>query len=50
MDRVGRQSPTVSVILPYTETKGPEAVELYNISENSILPWQEALTYAFTRS
>lgn len=45
MDRVGRQSPTVSVILPYTETKGPEAVELYNISENNILPWQEALTY-----
>lgn len=45
MDRVGRQSPTVSVILPYTETRGPEAVELYNLSEKSILPWQEALTY-----
>ena len=45
MDRVGRQSPTVSVILPYTETRGPEAVELYNLSEKSILSWQEALTY-----
>lgn len=45
MDRVGRQSPTVSVILPYTKTRGPEAVELYNSSEKNILPWQEALTY-----
>ena len=45
MDRVGRQSPTVSVILPYKETKGPEAIELYNKSEKSALEWQEALTY-----
>ena len=43
MDRVGRQSPTVSVILPYkdTDTKGPEAIELYNKSEKDAL--------AFTR-
>lgn len=45
MDRVGRQSPTVSVILPYTDTKGAEAIALYNASENSMLEWQEALTY-----
>ena len=45
MDRVGRQSPTVSVILPYTDTKGAEAVELYNISEKDMLEWQSALTY-----
>ena len=45
MDRVGRQSPTVSVILPYTDTKGSEAVELYNASENTMLEWQVALTY-----
>ena len=45
MDRVGRQPPTVSVILPYTETRGPEAIELFNSSEKSILPWQDALTY-----
>ena len=44
MDRVGRQSPTVSVVLPYTDTKGLEAVELYNASEKSMLEWQEALT------
>jgi len=45
MDRVGRQSPTVSVILPYTDTKGPEAIELYNKSEHDALEWQAALTY-----
>lgn len=45
MDRVGRQSPTVSVILPYEDTKGPEAIELYNASENTALDWQVALTY-----
>lgn len=45
MDRVGRQSPTVSVILPYKDTRGPEAIELYNKSERTALEWQEALTY-----
>ena len=45
MDRVGRQSPTVSVILPYSDTKGPEAIELYNQSGNTAIEWQEALTY-----
>ena len=45
MDKVGRQSPTVSVILPYTDTKGPEAIELYNKSEHDSLEWQTALTY-----
>lgn len=43
--RRGRQSPTVSVILPYTDTKGPEAIELYNASEKTALEWQEGLTY-----
>ena len=45
MDRVGRQSPTVSVILPYSDTKGPEAIELYNATEKTALEWQEALCY-----
>ena len=45
MDRVGRQSPTVSVVLPYKDTKCAEAIELYNKSEKDALPWQEALTY-----
>lgn len=43
--RIGRQSPTVSVILPYTETKGPEAVALFDATEKSALEWQVALTY-----
>ena len=44
MDRVGRQSPTVSVVLPYRETRGMEAIELYNASEHDALEWQAALT------
>ena len=43
--RIGRQNPTVSVLQPYKETKGQEAVELYNGTEKSVLEWQEALTY-----
>lgn len=45
MDRIGRQSPTVSVILPYQKTKGQEAVELYNATEREALEWQIALCY-----
>ena len=45
MDRVGRQNPTVSVVLPYHDTRGAEAIELYNTSEKDALEWQEALTY-----
>ena len=43
--RVGRQSPTVSVILPYESTKGQEAVDLYNQTEKTALDWQIALSY-----
>ena len=43
--RIGRQTPTVSVILPYQQTRGPEAVALYNATEKSALEWQEALCY-----
>lgn len=45
MDRVGRQSPTVSVILPYKDSRAQEAIELYNTTEKNMLEWQEALTY-----
>ena len=30
--RYGRQTPTQSVVLPYSQTRGLEAVELYNQS------------------
>lgn len=43
--RYGNQSPTVSVIEPYESTRGNEAVELYNATERTALPWQEALCY-----
>lgn len=45
MDRVGRQEPTVSVTLPYTNSKGQEAIDLYNQSDKKMLPWQESRTY-----
>ncbi len=43
--RKGKQSPTVSVILPYTKTLGQEAVEIYNATERSALDWQTSLLY-----
>ncbi|MBR0342258.1 MAG: hypothetical protein IJH64_08440 [Oscillospiraceae bacterium] len=45
MDRIGRQDPTVSVILPYENTKGAEAVALYNATERDALDWQVSLCY-----
>lgn len=43
--RKGRQTPTKSIILPYTETKGKEAIDLYNSSGRTAQEWQELLTY-----
>ena len=43
--RKGRQTPTKSVVLPYTETCGQEAVELYNSSGRTALEWQEIQMY-----
>lgn len=31
-ERIGRQSPTQSFVLPYRDTAGPEAVEIYEKS------------------
>ena len=45
MDAIGRQSPTVSVIIPYQDTYGQEAVELYNATECSTYEWQDCLQY-----
>jgi len=41
--RLGRQTPTVSVVLPYTDSKGSEAIEIYNQSGRTAQPWQELL-------
>ena len=43
--RLGRQTPTTSVILPYTKTYGAEAVSLYNKTGRTAQEWQELLLY-----
>lgn len=41
--RKGRQTPTQSVVLPYYDTKGQEAIDLYNSSGRTAQEWQELL-------
>lgn len=43
--RIGRQTPTTSVIIPYTETKGKDAIDLYNSTTRKAREWQEILSY-----
>ena len=43
--RYGRQTPTNSVVLPYTETYGERAIDLYKQTHRSAQPWQEAMVY-----
>lgn len=43
--RKGRQTPTKSIVLPYTETKGKDAIDLYNSSGRTAQEWQELLIY-----
>lgn len=43
--KLGRQTPTTSLVLPYTETKGREAVEIYNKTGRTAREWQEILIY-----
>lgn len=43
--RLGRQTPTRSLVLPYTETKGSEAVEIYQKSGRTPQEWQQLLLY-----
>lgn len=41
--RLGKQTPTLSVVLPYTESLGPEAIVVYNRSGRTAQPWQELM-------
>ena len=41
--RKGRQTPTVSRVLPYTDSRGTEAVEQYNRSGRTAQEWQERM-------
>lgn len=43
--RIGRQTPTVSRVLPYSETKGQEAVDLYNRTKRTAREWQQLQLY-----
>lgn len=43
--RKGRQTPTKSVVLPYTQTHGQEAIDLYNSSGRTAQEWQEIQMY-----
>lgn len=41
MARIGRQRPTQSAIIPYTETKGKEAAKLYSLTGRELMEWQQ---------
>lgn len=43
--RIGRQTPTTAHILPYSKTKGQEAVEIYNRTGRTAREWQEILIF-----
>lgn len=43
--RKGRQTPTQSVVLPYTVTKGEESINIYNSTGRTAQEWQELLIY-----
>lgn len=43
--RLGRQTPTQSVVLPYDDTLGDKAIEKYNDSGRTAQQWQELLMY-----
>ena len=43
--RLGRQTPTQALVLPYDETKGGEAVELYEQGGRTAMGWQKVLLY-----
>lgn len=44
-NRTGRQEPTLSLVLPYQKTDGAIAVQLYNLTGRTAMPWQESLIY-----
>ena len=41
----GRQTPTQSVILPYSKTRGSEAIKLYDSTGRTAQEWQELMIY-----
>jgi len=43
--RLGRQTPTKAVVLPYDRTLGRDAIDLYNTTGRTAQPWQELMEY-----
>lgn len=43
--RIGRQTPTTSVVLPYDTTWGDQAIALYETTERTAQEWQKLLIY-----
>ena len=43
--RIGRQTPTTSLVLPYSQSRGKEAVDIYNKTGRTAREWQELLIY-----
>lgn len=43
--RLGRQTPTTSVVLPYDETLGEEAIRLYEQTGRTAQEWQKLMIY-----
>jgi hypothetical protein len=41
--RLGRQTPTAGVVLPYTDSLGTAAIEIYNKSGRTAQAWQELM-------
>ncbi len=41
--RLGRQTPTQAVVIPYSETLGQEAADIYADTGNELLEWQQLL-------
>lgn len=44
-EKLGRQTPTAAVVLPYTTTHGQEAIDLYNTTGRTAQQWQQLLLY-----
>lgn len=42
-DRIGRQTPTTSVILPHDSSLGEQAIKLYSLTGNELFEWQKML-------
>lgn len=43
--RLGRQTPTTSVVLPYAKTTGDQAIELYEKTGRKAQEWQSLMVY-----